>query len=432
MSTEKCETAVAKRHDPAAARRYVAIPHVALEVPLQPVDLAVFVSLLSYLPYSWDTLLAGRRLTCARRADEIAARAGIGVRTLAGAMRRLVALGLVRMETRGRLPSRWEVLPRAFGLASDDVERRRSSELIGRHYVALPLSVTGTLSPAELAVLVDVLAACGSRPYSRAQAGERLVATLEDSRICERSGVSSRTVRRAISSLAARGMLSGDLRRGRWILEVSPSLYGAEAPADLPNNSANLDKSAEQAVTHHHEPEELGDRRGARARAAVLYPGLLALVYGGAPTIATASMRGRVARSALQLALAGAVPAEVDCEGWRLAREKASPPRPEAVVDAVLAMHARARLREADEARFAARPPAAGPVAAPRPAPPPIDEVLLAALAPMELSALKWRSELAAGDPAAESFRELLGGLLPWEAGYVPLVRRAGSGAAPC
>lgn len=433
MSSGKYDDTASKEHVPSTSRRYVAVPHVVLEVEMRPADRAVLVALFTFLPYSWDTLLSGRRLTCSRRSDEIASRAGISVRSLTASVRRLTEFGLIRVRTCGRRPSLWEVMPAAFGLVDDDIERRRLSVSTKRRYVALPFSVVGAVSPSELAVLVEILAVCGSRPFSRLEAGEQLIATFHDSDLCSRTGMTVRTARRAFQALKGRGLVDGDVRRGHWIVEACAGMFGierrSEVAADLPIDEAEADKSAEQTgslLIHVH--EGVRDRRGTRARAASIYPGLLSIAYGGTPTVTTPSLRGRVAQSALRLALAGAVEAEVEREGWRLARETASPPRPEAVVDAVLAVHASSALRTGREAQFTSVSRPAGSL--PSPAWPTIDESLLVDFDDLELATMKWRTRLEDGDPAVESFRELLGGQLPWESGYVLRARRLSCGGA--
>lgn len=433
MSSGKYDGTASNEHALSQSRRYVAIPHVVLQVEMKPADRAVLISLLSFLPYSWDTLLAGRRLVVSRRSDQVAARTGISVRSLSASVRRLSELGLIQARSRGRLPTMWEVLPSAFGLVDGDIERRRLSSSTKRRYVALPFSVVGNVSPSELAVFLEVLAACGSRPYSRLAAGERLAATFDTSTVCERSGTTPRTAKRAFEILRNRELVGGSIRRGHWIVEVCPKTFGIEGPQTprsvLPSNTVVVDKSAEQGgALLIHVYEESRNRRGTRARAATLYPAILALAYGGALTVTTPSVRGRVARSALRLALAGAVVEEVEREGWRLARETAAPPRPEAVVDAVLGVHASAALRSGREAQFTSvgRPP----VSSLRPDVWAIADSSMAEFDDLELSAVKWRTELERGDPGVESFRELLGGQLPWEPGYVLRARRCSSGGA--
>ena len=424
MSSRKYDTGASKETDSSASRRYVAIPHVLREVSMQPSDRAVLVSLLSFLPYSWDTLLSGRRLVLTRRSDEVAARAGVSVRSLASSTRRLSDLGLVRMRSRGRLPSSWEVLPSAFGLVDDDVTRRRLSASTKRRYIALPFSPVGELSPSELVLLLEILAFCGSRPYSRLDAGERLIATFEDAALCLNSGMTVRTARRAFERLQDRGLVVGEVRRGRWIVEVHAGTFGitraSAERSDLPNRRSESDKSAEQAASlliHVHEGDK--DRRGTRARAASLYPVVLSLAYGGQPIATSPSVRGRIAQACLRLALVGANPDIVDFEGWRLARETGLPPRPEAVVDAVLGRLAVASVRSRGELQFIAattcHEKAETSVSVPV-----LPLELAATYDELELRVWKWKAQLDAGDPAAESFRDLLGGLLPWELGYVP------------
>lgn len=434
MSSAKCDAPASKELALSRSRRYVAIPHVLREVEMKPSDRAVLVSLLSFLPYSWDTLLAGRRLTFSRRSDEVAGRAGISVRSLPDVARRLSQLGLINVRSRGRLPSLWEVKPAAFGLPDDDFERRRVAQETKRRYVALPFSVVGSVSPSELAVLLEILAACGSRPYSRLEAGERLVATFATAELCSRSGMTVRTSMRAFESLRSRRLVDGDVRRGHWIVEVCPGMFGVDRPddmsANLPNSPLESDKSAEQTdslpITVH---EGKIDRRGTRARAAALYAPLLTLTYGGVPRVTTPSMRGRVAQSALRLALADVAEAEVEREGLRLAREAGSPPRPESVVDAVLGRLAVTSLRSRGESQFTAATTCreGAETSVPEPV---LPLELAATFDEFELRVWKWKAQLEAGDPAAQSFRDLLGGLLPWEFGYVPRGFRQETGRA--
>ena len=426
MSSGNYESTAPKEHVERPSRRYVAIPHVLLEVQMRPPDRAVLISLLSFQPFAWDTLLSGRRLEFVRKGDEVAARAGISVRSLASSVRRLTKLGLVRSQARGRLATKWEVLPNAFGLADDDLERRRRARSTRRRYIAVPFRLVGAMNPTELGMLLEILEACGSRPYSRLDAGEQLIATITERHLCQRTGVSIRSAKRALCSLVDRGLIEADCHRGRWVVEIPAVTFGIAGnrplSADMPNSSVEVDRFAEQeaSLLHVHEGNE--DLRGARRRAAAIYPVLLAVVYGGSPSVTTPSMRGRVSQSSLRLALAGSFAAEIERIGWRLTREGAKPPRPEAVVDAVLDELAQRTARQSEELRFSAAP-ATRLVSQPGELTP-IPSATMNLLGDLERRAVRWQAELENGDPSTSEWRQLLGGGLPWESSYVPLVVR--------
>ena len=149
---------------------------------------------------------------------------------------------------------------------------------------------------------------------------------------------------------------------------------------------------------------------------------LLAVIYGGNPSVTTPSMRGRVSQSSLRLALAGSFAAEIERVGWRLTRESAKAPRPEAVVDAVLDELAHRTARQSEELRFSAAP-ATCLINHPRNLTP-IREETMGLLGDLERRAVRWQAELENGDPSTSEWRQLLGGGLPWESGYVPLAVR--------
>lgn len=310
----------------------------------------------------------------------------------------------------------------AFGLPEDDFERRRLSADFRRCYVALPVALAGLLSPRDLAIAIAVIEAAGVGVLSRAVASERIWVSVNESEIAASTALSARTVRRALEALNSASLIAGKASRGgEWAIELTPQLFGLEEWTELSIQPAESDKSAFSAPTHPStEIEEGKERRGVRSRAAAIALSLQALSVVNGVRVASCRWRARIRRAALQLAVAGAMEAEAEAIAITIARERGRPAPPEAILDRYLDERNCRAMATGRESQFAGT----ASVASVPQAPPP---ELASRLDDLELRVWRWRTEIEAGDPAGDSFRELLGGLLPWESGYVSL-RRAKPG----
>ena len=407
-----------------AIPRYVPIPHALLEVSLSSAQRSVMAALLARLPYCWNRLLDGRRLVVECRHADLARSCGVSVRTLGGVADSLEELALIRCTRRGRLATSWEVMPRAFGLPDDDIARRKLALSARRVYVAVPVHLLEVLSPASLSVTLELLRACGVNLFTRIAAGEEPWVAVTQIEIARTTGLSPKTVRRVLCDLLQAQLISGVSERGgEWSIRLRPLLLGVPEPngTPLPNMPPEPDKLAEQDLSLPYHVHEENLRRGALSRAVEIYAILIAIACHGAVRFTSPSLRARVRRSALILALSGANADVCRSQGWGLACQRGGSASPEAVTDAVLERRASRSAECAREQQFVSRAP--GNSMSGRQSPP---AVLSARLNEAELAAWKWRREIEDGDPGGESFRELLGGTLPWEDGYVLVCDRPG------
>lgn len=409
--------------------RFIPLPAVSLRTHPSPSALAVLVALISRAPYAWDRLLSGSRLLVNASVDALSAATRVSPNTLRQAIAELERLDLVRRRGRRSAGSAWEITPTAFGLPEDDLERRRLSANVRRSYVALPVALVGLLSPRDLVVAIAVIETAGVGVLSRAVAGERIWVSVNESEIAASTGLSGRTVHRSLEALDSASLIAGSSSRGgEWAIELMPQLFGLENRTELSIQPSESDKSAFSAPMHPYtEKEEGTERRGVRSRAAAIALTLQALAVESGVRVTSSRWRARVRQAALQLAVAGATDGEADALAVAIARERGRPAPPEAVLDRYFTdCHGRS-LTALRESQFACTMQSSPSV----PQSPPPE--LASRFDDLELRVWRWRTEIEAGDPAENSFRDLLGGL-PWESGYVALRERdlADSHEADC